>query len=325
MRLLITGATGLLGLNLALDASGTHEVTGVARQTLSAAPFRMVSADLLEREAVQRLVEDSKPDAVIHCAAAADIDWCERNPELARQINAEIPERMARACRRHNVRLIHISTDAVFDGRKPGSYSEADRPNPIDVYGSTKYAAEDAVLGAEPRAIVARVNFYGWSLSGNRSLAEFFVNNLSQGIPINGFTDVVFCPMLVNHLGEMLLQMLDSELHGLYHVVGAKAMTKLEFGVALARTFGFKEELISPQSVDHFGLAARRAHNLHLSTHKLSTALSQSLPRFSTGIRRFYTQYCGGYPQRIRSYQQDPGGQDLKSLGAGARAAGGAS
>ncbi len=208
-RLLITGASGLLGLNLALDAAGTHEVIGVDRNTLKSAPFQVIKADLLSRDAVPNILKEANPEAVIHCAALADVDTCESNPDLARRTNTELPAQLADECARRNIRLIHISTDAVFNGQKAGHYSESDQPTPDGVYATTKFQGEKAVLQANPAAIVARVNFYGWSLGGKRSLAEFFVNNLSNGRTVNGFTDVTFCPMLVNHLGKILIQMLD--------------------------------------------------------------------------------------------------------------------
>ncbi len=305
MKLLITGASGLLGLNLALDAAHTHEVVGVDRNTLTDVPFKIIRTDLLSLNAVHRVLNESRPDAVIHCAALAGIDDCESRPDLARQVNAELPARFADECARRKIRLIHISTDAVFDGQKDGYYTEGDAPNPIGVYSTTKYEGEKAVLQINPLAIVARVNFYGWSLSGKRSLAEFFVNNLSSGKNVNGFTDVIFCPMLVNHLGALLIAMLERGLHGLYHVVGAHAMSKYQFGVEIARKFGLREGLISPQSVEISELSAPRSHNLWLSTHKLSTDLGVTIPDFSTGLGEFYTQYQQGYPQKIRSYSQE--------------------
>ncbi len=304
MRILITGASGLLGLNLALDAGRVHEVIGVDRNMLASAPFRVIGADLLEPKVIGRILAESRPEAVIHCAAIADVDACERNPDLARQLNGELPAKIANACMRRGIRLVHISTDAVFDGQKAGSYSEADLPNPRGVYAATKYEGEQGVMQINPLAVVARVNFYGWSLSGRRSLAEFFVNNLGNGKTVNGFTDVTFCPMLVSHLGEILLLMLKRNLRGLYHVVGPQAMTKFQFGVEIARKFGFRESLIAPQSVGKSSLAAYRSHNLWLSTHKLSTDLGLILPDFSAGLDKFYTQYQQGYPQKIRSYQQ---------------------
>lgn len=305
MRLLVTGASGLLGLNLALDASSTSKVIGVDRHPPVAGPFQVIQADLLEPNAVHRILEESEPDAVIHCAAAADVDFCEHNPGLARETNAQLPARIAEQCAIRKVPLLHVSTDAVFDGNKSGQYTESDEPNPVGVYGTTKYEGEQAVLEVYPEAIVVRVNFYGWSITGRRSLAEFFVTNLSLGRSIIGFDDVSFCPMLVNHLGETLIKMLEANLHGLYHVVGAEAMTKYQFGVEIARKFGLDASLISPASVDQSALAARRSHNLHLSIHKLSTDLSSVLPNFSTGVEQFYSQFEQGYPQRIRSYQQE--------------------
>ena len=305
MRILITGASGLLGLNLALDAAAAHDVIGVDRNKLASAPLDLIRADLLDPQAVSRVLNEAKPDAVIHCAALANLEACEADPDLAYQMNAELPAQIADACARRGINLVHISTDAVFDGTKDGMYTEADTPNPVGVYSQTKFAGERGVLQMNPQAIVARVNFYGWSLDGKRSLAEFFVNNLGNGKNVNGFTDVIFCPMLVNHLGKILLEMIEKKLHGLYHVVGPQAMSKYQFGVEVARKFGLRESLISPQSVDRSSLTAHRSHNLWLSVHRLSTDLGHELPNFSTGLEEFYAQYQQGYPQKIRSYQQD--------------------
>ncbi len=302
MRLLITGASGLLGLSVAVDASRDHEVIGVQRQNLAGTPFRSIQVDLLEPRAVELVLEQSRPDAVIHCAAVADVDLCEREPELAHATNADLPARMAEGCLRRRIRLVHISTDAVFDGTKTGHYTEVDPASPAGTYARTKFDGEQAVMHINPLAIVARVNFYGWSIGGKRSLAEFFVENLSEGNMVSGFTDVTFCPMLTNHLGVILLMMLKADLHGLFHVVGPEAMTKYQFGVEIARQFGLDERRIQPLSVDRSGLAARRAHNLWLSTQKLSTALGITLPEFSTGLAQFHEQFRQGYPQRIHSF-----------------------
>src|SRR5512142_472205 len=188
MKVLITGANGLLGLNLALDLSRSHEVIGLDRNTLASAPFQVVQADLLQADAFAGVVSRNKPDAVIHCAAIADVDQCEANPDLARRTNAIVPRQIAEVCARRNIRLIHISTDAVFSGAKNGAYLESDTPDPLGVYAVTKLEGERAVVGSYVAAAVVRVNFYGWSLSGKRSLAEFFVNRLSNGSMVNGFT-----------------------------------------------------------------------------------------------------------------------------------------
>ena len=304
MKLLITGASGLLGINLAMETMSEHEVIGIDRGKLKSAPFRVIQSDFLKANEINSLIDSINPDWLINCAALANLDECERHPDLAKILNTDFPGELASVCAKRDIKFVHISTDAVFDGEKEDAYTEDDEPNPQGVYSQTKFDGERAVLQVNSQAILARVNFYGWSLGGRRSLGEFFVNNLSEGRNVNGFTDVIFCPMWVNHLAQTLIAMLENDLHGLYHVVGAQAMSKYQFGVEVARRFGLRASLIEPQSVERSSLTARRSHNLWLSVHKLSTALGGEIPSFSTGLDGFYTQFQQGYPQKIRSYQQ---------------------
>src|SRR6185436_989517 len=307
MKLLITGANGLLGINLALEAMREHEVIGVDRGKLKSAPFRILKADILKTDEIDSILDSTNPDWLINCAALADLEKCEENPTQARTLNTDLPAELATACAKRNIPFVHLSTDSVFDGTREGMYTEEDEPSPPGVYSQTKLEGEGALQQVNPQAIIARVNFYGWSLGGRRSLGEFFVNNLSEGKNVNGFTDVIFCPMFVNHLSQTLLEMLEKDLHGLYHVVGAQAMSKYQFGVEIARRFQLRESLIVPKSVEGSDLTARRSHNLWLSIHKLSTDLGHEIPDFSTGLDGFYTQFQQGYPQKIRSYQQADG------------------
>ncbi|MCZ2122833.1 MAG: SDR family oxidoreductase [Anaerolineaceae bacterium] len=304
MRLLITGASGLLGINLALEAMREHEVIGIDRGKLKSAPFQVIRADILKKDDINSILDSTNPDWFINCAALANLEKCEEDPEQARILNTELPRDLAIACVKREIPFVHLSTDSVFDGTKEGIYTEEDEPNPPGVYSQTKLDGERAVQQVNPQAIIARVNFFGWSLGAKRSLSEFFVNNLSEGKNVNGFTDVIFCPMWVNHLAQTLIAMLEKDLRGLYHVVGAQAMSKYQFGVEVARKFGLRESLIAPQSVERSSLTAPRSHNLWLSVHKLSTDLGGEIPAFSTGLDGFYTQFQQGYPQKIRSYQQ---------------------
>ena len=227
MRILVTGASGLLGLNLSLAALPSHQVIGVDRSTLTGVPFELLNMDLLEDGALEKMFAAAKPDALIHCAALADVDACQDDPAASQRLNAVLPGDLAAGCARRSIPMIHISTDAVLDGTRPGFYTEQDIPNPLGVYARTKLEGERAVLAANPDAIIARVNFFGWSLTGTRSLAEFFINNLFTGKPVNGFTDVFFCPMFVGDLAETLLDMLEKDLSGLYHVVGSRGVVQV--------------------------------------------------------------------------------------------------
>ena len=291
-------------MNLCLQKWQSHSLIGVDRGKLTGTPYELFRADLTQPGTITRIIETLHPDAIIHTAANANIDACQAEPQGALYLNAVVPGQMAEACDKHSIRLIHISTDAVFDGSLQGSYTEREATNPLSVYASTKLAGEEQVLSANPQAIVARVNFFGWSLSGTRSLSEFFFNKLSAGQQCNGFTDIFFCPMFVGDLADLLIMMLEKDLSGLYHVVGSEALSKYDFGQRIARRFGFNPELVIPRSVEDSGLTAPRSHNLRLSIHRLSTDLGVEIPAVSTGIEQFYTQFKEGYPQKMRSYAQ---------------------
>ena len=260
----------------------------------------MRQIDLAASGAAARALDEVQPEWVIHCAALANVDACEDQPELARRLNAELPGQLAAETAKGGVRLVHLSTDAVFDGQR-GDYKEGDATHPLSHYAQTKLEGEQAVLAADPNAIVARVNFFGWSQSGTRSLAEFFFNNLSQGQAINGFMDVYFCPLLANHLAEVLLEMLDKDLHGLYHVVSPEKLSKYDFGVRLAKTFGLDAGLISPISVEDAGLKAVRSPNLTLSTAKLARDLGHPAPDVQHGLDGLYQLYRQGYREKLKA------------------------
>lgn len=300
MRILITGASGLLGLNLALETAGQHEVYGTARDhPLNTDVFTLLVCDLLEQGVVERVLDQVQPDWVIHCAALANVDACEANPVLARKSNTILPLELATHVARGGARLVHISTDAVFDGSR-GDYGEEDDPNPLSVYARTKLEGERAVAQANPQAIIARVNLFGWSISGQRSLGEFFFSNLQAGRRVLGFTDVFFCPLLANDLAHILLRMHEKKLSGLYHVVSRECLSKYDFGVRLAQKFGLDASLITPASVQEGGLAARRSPNLTLRTDKLTQALGEPPPDIASGLDGFYRLYQQGYPQKLQ-------------------------
>lgn len=301
-RLLVAGASGLLGLSLAMQQADPYDVSGVVNHTLlKGVPFDVIQADLAQPGEATRLMESVRPDLVVNCAALAIVDRCENNPDLAQRINADMPAELAAVCARVGIPFVHISTDALYDGRK-GDYVEEDQPNPVNRYARSKLAGDQAVLSAYPQALVARTNFFGWSLNGKRSLAEYFYACMSQGQPVKGFTDVFFCPLLVNDLADILMAMVAKELSGLYHVFSSRGLSKYDFAILLARQFGFDEALISPIRVADFGLAAARSPLLTMNSSKAARHLGRELPDFESGMRRFYELEQSGYPQRLRGF-----------------------
>jgi len=303
MRLLVTGASGLLGLNLGLVAAAQgHQVTGLSHtRGLQGVPFDLCQVNLLEIETALDTIGQARPEAIIHCAAIADLNLAEQQPDLAGQLNRDVPGELAAAAARWGIPLVHISTDAVFDGTT-GDYDEDDPTNPLSVYAQTKLEGEQAVREQHPEAIIARVVFFGWSVTGNRSLAEFFFNNLKDGRPVKGFTDTLFCPLYTEDLAEILLEMLSAGLSGIYHVVSPEHLSKYDFGVRIAQRFGFDPGLIEPIRMHTVKRGAPRALNLVLKPDKLEAALRHTLPTVDMGIDRFYQRWQEAYPQKLHSF-----------------------
>ncbi len=303
MRLIVTGATGLLGLNLSLTAAAQgHAVTGLAHtRQLNGIPFTLKNVDLLNMDRALAMMTALEPEAVIHCAAIANLGVAENNPDLAYQVNAAVPGRLAKWAAEAGIPFVHISTDAVFDGAV-GGYREDDSTHPLSVYAQTKLAGEEAVGDANPDALIARVVFYGWSLSGKRSLSEFFFNQLKAGNRLKGFVDAIFCPLYVEDLAETLLEMLLHKLTGIYHVVSPESLSKYDFGVGIAQRFGFDPGLIEPVEMRSLDRDAPRALNLTLSTDKVQADLGHALPSIAEGIERLYQRWQEGYPAQLQTY-----------------------
>lgn len=300
MRLLVTGATGLLGRVAVLDHRDRHEVVALTHsQPLDIPGVRSVPVDLTDEGALARAWDEVQPDLVLHTAALATIEACERDPGLARRINVDASAALARLAASAGARMVHVSTDAVFDGTA-GPYRESDQPAPLSVYARTKLAAEEAVLGSAPDALVARVNFFGWSRSGTRSLAEFFVNALSQGTAVTGFTDVEFTSLYSRDTASRLVSAAEVGLAGLFHVGSSDRLSKFEFGRALARTFGFDETLVQPGSVAALGAGAVRSNRLSMDSSAFAAATGRPMPTLAEGLERMRQDGESGYAARVR-------------------------
>ena len=300
-RLLITGASGLLGANLVLTARLRHEVTAVCHQhPIVADRVRAIVADLTRPSAAEELLADQRPTWVVHCAAAAEADRCEQDPVWASLLNIEMATRVAAACEKTGARLVHVSTDAVFDGER-GGYREDDLARPVNTYGRTKLEGERAVLEANPGAVVLRTNFFGWHARGRHGLAEWFLARFESGQAAPGFVDTFVAPLVANDLAELILAMAGLPLRGLYHANASECLSKYEFGRRLAHLFGFDEALVEPVPVDEAGLLARRPRNLCLDCSKLRSEIGRTLPTVDQGLARFRRLREIGYVDELKS------------------------
>lgn len=269
--LLLTGSTGFLGLRLAPALASRWRVVGASRTVSEPGSVKM---DLEDLDSVRRAFESVRPDAVVHAGAMARPDDCERAPERALRVNRDAARVLAESCGRTGARLVHLSTDLVFDGEK-GFYSEDDPVAPISVYGRTKLAAEEAVLAAAPGAVVLRVaSLYGRPLGAARCFVDELRAKLSRGEPAGAFEDQWRTSTAADFLHEPVLRLLDDpDLDGVYHWGGAERATRFELAVALCRAFGWDERLVRRTRMADARQLARRPRDSSLDSSRLAGAL----------------------------------------------------
>ncbi len=304
-RLLVTGASGMLGANLVLIALGRCRVTAHAYPpALRPMGFESLASDLTQAGEVNKLLHELRPDWVIHCAAQADVDACERDPGMALRLNRDMAMSVARAAAALGARLIHISTDAVFDGQA-GAYDEADAPAPINVYGRSKLEAERAVLEAHPRALVVRTNFFTWPAPRKTGLAGWFLSRLERGQECPGFSDSWFNPMLASILAGILLDLAVGATSGVLHVAGRSCVSKHEFGIRLAQAFGLDSTLVRSAPSDSAGLTAERGKNLCLNTAKVEQLLGKRMPTLDESLHRFRLEKENGFSDGLKAIRDE--------------------
>lgn len=279
---LVTGATGFLGSNAAHFLADRARRVGGTRTGVRPRFFDdAVVLDLMHPGSLAAPVAHTQPDVILHCAAMASHELCEQEPGLATMVNAEAAGALARAAEDVGAQFVLISTDAVFDGAR-GHYREEDQPAPTSVYGRTKLQGEERVT-AETAALIIRTNFFGWSPTGRRSILEFFVNELSAGHAVRGFTDFTTSSAYVVTLLDAIAALVEKRETGTFHVTSPQALTKYDFGVAVAREFGLDESLIAPTRAD---VHPPRNGDISLDVSKVEGALGRSLPSQLEGIHR---------------------------------------
>ena len=210
MRIGVTGASGMLGTSIISEISKKHEILATSRtKGLEAKNIKWDLFDLTNISHLKKWLVESSPDLVIHCAAMVNIEECEKNFELARKLHIESTKTIASYLDSHNKKLIYISTDSVFDGKKKKSYFESDSPNPLNVYAKTKLGGEDLVQGMD-NGLVLRTNIIGWMRNDGASFSEWLISGLNHKIELNLFNDVNFTPIHVDDL-SLIIEMIISK------------------------------------------------------------------------------------------------------------------
>jgi dTDP-4-dehydrorhamnose reductase len=289
-RILITGSNGLLGQKLVelLTKNFSVETIATARGE-NRLPFKDLyeyrAMDITDPAQVEAVVSTIKPDIIIHTAAMTNVDQCEAEKDACWKQNVNAVEYLVSSCKRHDVFLLHVSTDFIFDGID-GPYKEDAEPNPISFYGWSKYAAEKAVIHSDIKWAIARtVLVYGIAHDMSRSNIILWVKkSLEEGKNIKVVTDQFRTPTLAEDLAYGCFLIADQKAEGIFNISGKELYTPYEMAMIAADYFKLDSSLISQTDGSMFTQPAKRPPRTGFDLTKSENVLGYKPHTFVEGI-----------------------------------------
>ena len=212
-------------------------------------------------------------------------------------MNTELTARIADICREHGIKMIFISSDAVYDGDAAAPHKETDALLPCNVYGKTKMLAEQ-LLSSED--LILRTNFVGFNIRERLSFFEWILKEMRAGNTLTLFDNVDFSPLSVSAFAEIIRQCICRDLSGVYNACCTGSITKYDFGMLTRSVFGFEETTIIPIKVEESRLFAKRSHHMGMDNSLLANALGIAIDSPRDTILRLYSEYTQSGPDMLR-------------------------
>lgn len=276
MKVFVTGVKGQLGYDVVneLEKRG-HTAVGVDIDEL----------DITDAAAVEAMLTEVKPDAVIHCAAWTAVDAAEDNIEKCRLVNAGGTDNIAKVCKALDCKMMYISTDYIFDGEGTRPW-EPDDPvtTPLNVYGLTKYEGEEAVRKNVEKFFIVRI---AWVFGKGKNFIKTMINLGKTHDHLTVVNDQVGTPTYTYDLARLLVDMIETEKYGNYHATNEGGyITWYDFACEIFRQAGIEVD-VAPVSSDQYPAKAKRPSNSRMSKQKLVDNGFELLPTWQDALARY--------------------------------------
>lgn len=274
MRIVVTGAKGMLGFDLVPVLKKKHEVVGVDIEDF----------DIVDSETI-KILEKFHPEIICHLAAYTDVDGCEMNEEKALSVNGIGTRNVALACKRMEIPILYVSTDYVFDGAKSTPYYEWDVPNPISVYGRSKLVGEQIIEWLLKDFYIVRTSWLVGKCGKN--FVETILSKAKTENRLEVVGDQVGSPTFTFDLSLAIAQLIKSELFGIYHITNSGFCSWFEFAKEIIKEAGIKEVEVVEIDSKRLSRPAKRPLNSVLRNFFWEKSGGESLPHWKESLRKY--------------------------------------
>ncbi|MGM9571614.1 MAG: dTDP-4-dehydrorhamnose reductase [bacterium] len=273
MRILVTGAKGQLGNEL-LEILQNEEVTGASKEELN----------IVDAEAVHAYIAALRPEAVIHAAAYTKVDDCEKNVDLAYQVNAVGAQNIASACLKCGAKMVYVSTDFVFDGKKQEPYLEFDQPNPLNIYGKSKLAGERLVSAILNRFFIVRTSWL-YGIKGN-NFVKTILKLGQERDELQVVADQWGTPTYARDLAAFIIKLIKTDNYGVYHASNKGMTNWYEFAKAILAGYGITTPVVPITAAELNRPAVRPAYSV-MRNYMQELTIGDEMPEWQDSLHEY--------------------------------------
>ena len=291
MKIMILGANGFTGRPILKRLSSKHQVLACSLHPdiLPEEGYDFHILDMQNVDATDALLNNFRPDVIINASAMSVVDYCEQHPEEAYALNVTAVKHLAEYSLSNSCRLIHLSTDFVFDGTATEAYTETDTTNPINYYGKTKQWSEEVIEQACTNYAIARIEVvYGKPFNGQHgNIVHLVKTRLENGQCIRVVSDQFRSPTWVEDIARAIESLLSDKYQGIYHICGGETMSVADIAYRVAKHFGLDTSLIQPVTTDEMNEATPRPLFSPMNTEKALKEFGYQPSRLEEGFKEW--------------------------------------
>jgi len=279
-KLFIIGIGSLTGSKIAQLGKNDYEISGSFNlRDPKIESINSLKFDISKNESLEKILNEISPNVIINCTALNNVDYCENHQDESKKINSDFLKDLSKISNTANIKLVHLSTDSVFDGTKKAPYLETDVTNPINVYGKTKLVGEKFVL-VYPKNLVVRASILYGLLPKNidsldtsskkpMNFAQWLITKLDRHEEVNIITDELSTPIIADDFANSILHLISKDQTGLFHSAPNVQISRYDFSIQLANYLKLDTDLIFPTTIQNLGRNVQTALNKCLSSDKL--------------------------------------------------------